>query len=880
MSYAVYSRDEGPPRKSHYDTYPPPPSHQHHPHLAQQARTVPNSPALSTSASGSLLHTSQSAHHLGPRSYTSYSLGPASFVDEQLVSAPGGPIASHDGASSHLGAPLQGIVSPLVDGSYSHNQHSQPPSPGGGGGGYYTTFEPQPRGYPSHRPLRHTISDASLGGYPAHRPLTPDALPQPPPPRAVPITYGSSLKVVQWTPQRGDEGTQVTIVLDSAAIQSARPSPYSNMPASFGAGSPQLDSNGAPHPGVNRRFAVIFGQAQAPTKFTRAQAIDGNGVGQSMSAGPNEEDAFVVLTTFVPSRQAMGPPGERVMILVQSIDVDTGAVVESCIVGEWDPQQAISAYGQRAPATPRISQLKRSGEDLSSGREAPGLRSPAGSVHDSPVRGQGEWHHTSATHTPNIPQHSQMASLDTYDASASARPVPLPAPAPAPPPAASTSATLPPPPPPLPRASGSRLYPPQPELIRTSQIHAAKNGYGATYSHKVVLKLQGDLNTMAMGWTNEEWTARRRLVQFWPQQDGNIINVNFRPIPQNEYVQNSIVISCIFRDDFNECFVTSVDTIYLLEALVGSRFTVEEKNRIRRNLEGFKPQTVSKAKPDAEPFFKLIMGFPNPKPRNIEKDVKVFPWKILAQALKKIMSKYSANYPLNPDGTPVGGLAPAQTVEGSAAGESPQVDGASPNDEHASPHGNAPAGPSSSTTSPNLSHGTSPHLQQPPYAQQQYVEAAPSGGTHSPPQPQSTSASSSQVFASYSTPQTAYPTPLPVGNGSPAASATYAAYQPDSAGASAATGLFPSAEDYGVSASHFQQQHQVDGLQQPHLRSYSEGGQYGASQQDQQPPPTYSGATNGTHGDDAAQQQQYAKEQQQQQNGHDEHDQPNDTDAA
>ncbi|KAL7336295.1 hypothetical protein BJY59DRAFT_733813, partial [Rhodotorula toruloides] len=158
---------------------------------------------------------------------------------------------------------------------------------------------------------------------------------------------------------------------------------------------------------------------------------------------------------------------------------------------------------------------------------------------------------------------------------------------------------------------------------------------------------------MAMGWMNEEWTARRRLVQFWPQQDGQVINVTFRPIPQTEYVQNSIVISCIFRDDFNECFVTSVNTIYLLKALVGSRFTVEEKNRIRRNLEGFKPQTVLKAKPDAEPFFKLIMGFPNPKPRNIEKDVKVFPWKILAQALKKIMSKYSANYPLNPDGTPV-----------------------------------------------------------------------------------------------------------------------------------------------------------------------------------------------------------------------------------
>jgi len=74
--------------------------------------------------------------------------------------------------------------------------------------------------------------------------------------------------------------------------------------------------------------------------------------------------------------------------------------------------------------------------------------------------------------------------------------------------------------------------------------------------------------------------------------------------------------------------------------LVGTGFTVEEKNRIRRNLEGFRPITVSKNKPGSEDFFKLIMGFPNPKPRNIEKDVKVFPWDVLGVALKKIIGKY------------------------------------------------------------------------------------------------------------------------------------------------------------------------------------------------------------------------------------------------
>jgi len=102
----------------------------------------------------------------------------------------------------------------------------------------------------------------------------------------------------------------------------------------------------------------------------------------------------------------------------------------------------------------------------------------------------------------------------------------------------------------------------------------------------------------------------------------------------------SICISCIYWEEKNECFVTSVDTIYLLEQLVAARFTVEEKNRIRRNLEGFRPLTVSKGKQDSEEFFKVIMAFPNPKPRNIEKDVKVFHWKDLSSALKKIIGKY------------------------------------------------------------------------------------------------------------------------------------------------------------------------------------------------------------------------------------------------
>lgn len=185
-----------------------------------------------------------------------------------------------------------------------------------------------------------------------------------------------------------------------------------------------------------------------------------------------------------------------------------------------------------------------------------------------------------------------------------------------------------------------------PTLIRTStmQTHSmphnsAFNPY-AIYPTKAILKLNGDLDTMTQGWSKEERTCQRRLVQFTRSQTGSTILGEFKAVTPEDRAPSSICISCISWADKNECYVTSVDTIYLLESLVAVRFTVEEKNRIRRNLEGFRPLTVSKAKVDSEEFFKVIMGFPAPKPRNIEKDVKVFPWKVLGHALKKIIGKY------------------------------------------------------------------------------------------------------------------------------------------------------------------------------------------------------------------------------------------------
>ncbi|KAI5289040.1 hypothetical protein KEM52_000919, partial [Ascosphaera acerosa] len=148
-----------------------------------------------------------------------------------------------------------------------------------------------------------------------------------------------------------------------------------------------------------------------------------------------------------------------------------------------------------------------------------------------------------------------------------------------------------------------------PTLIRTSTIQqslagAAMQGkHGAfspymLYPHKAVLELSGDLDSMAENWTDEEIECKRRLVQFTRCQKGSTIHADFAPVTLAERAPNSICISCIYWEGKKECFVTSVDTIYLLESLVAVRFTVEEKNRIRRNLEGFRPLTVSKSRPE------------------------------------------------------------------------------------------------------------------------------------------------------------------------------------------------------------------------------------------------------------------------------------------
>ena len=115
-------------------------------------------------------------------------------------------------------------------------------------------------------------------------------------------------------------------------------------------------------------------------------------------------------------------------------------------------------------------------------------------------------------------------------------------------------------------------------------------------------------------------------------------------LPLRAIDPQGLYVSAVFGGRRGECCITSFECIYLLESLIAVRFTVEEKNRVRRNSESFRPLIVSKGGKDCESCFKLIKQSSSRKPSGIEKDVKVFSWSILSHALKKIVRIYVRTY--------------------------------------------------------------------------------------------------------------------------------------------------------------------------------------------------------------------------------------------
>ncbi|RHZ88325.1 hypothetical protein Glove_23g237 [Diversispora epigaea] len=140
------------------------------------------------------------------------------------------------------------------------------------------------------------------------------------------------------------------------------------------------------------------------------------------------------------------------------------------------------------------------------------------------------------------------------------------------------------------------------------------------FLNKTKVTVEGDLQQVTKNWSAEEYAARRRLVKFTRRAEGNEIKVSFSVLRPDEEAGNGTYVSCIWDEDKGEFCVTSVDILNLVGGLTGVRVTKAEQTRIRRKMETFRPKTVGKNKNKG--LYGTIMSFPNPRPRNIEKDIK------------------------------------------------------------------------------------------------------------------------------------------------------------------------------------------------------------------------------------------------------------------
>jgi hypothetical protein len=160
----------------------------------------------------------------------------------------------------------------------------------------------------------------------------------------------------------------------------------------------------------------------------------------------------------------------------------------------------------------------------------------------------------------------------------------------------------------------------------------------------LVFAAKTTLADLGKGLSEEELCLSRRLVKFQRTKVGDTVYLSFCRIPREAYVDDgeTVAISCIYRKDTRETWYTSVDMIRLVEYIAQSQFSSEEKSRIRRNLEFLHPTTVTRT--GMPQFFQILMDFPIPKPRVIEKDIKVFQWNSLEAGLKKVLEKYVCRF--------------------------------------------------------------------------------------------------------------------------------------------------------------------------------------------------------------------------------------------
>lgn len=185
-----------------------------------------------------------------------------------------------------------------------------------------------------------------------------------------------------------------------------------------------------------------------------------------------------------------------------------------------------------------------------------------------------------------------------------------------------------------------------PTLIRTSTLPSEFiRQHLDIVNTPIHIDVSPEVSKMQQNWLIEEDEEERRLVRLIVDREGHAtFKILAEALSPRSYSSSdsSLVISCIKWREKNTFVVTSVDVILVLEYLVGEHFPIEEKSRIRRNLQFLKPYTVTKSSKESSRLFSTLMSMENPRPRNIEKGLKVFEWTDLFVAVNRVLSKYSA----------------------------------------------------------------------------------------------------------------------------------------------------------------------------------------------------------------------------------------------
>lgn len=159
----------------------------------------------------------------------------------------------------------------------------------------------------------------------------------------------------------------------------------------------------------------------------------------------------------------------------------------------------------------------------------------------------------------------------------------------------------------------------------------------------VSLAIATSVDDMTKDWTPAEIQAGRRLVRFTVMNratDGSM-KVHMCAISPCEYDDDTSLIddtfSCIARPSGGHV-MTSVDLIRLAGLLYGDGTENDEKGRLRRHLQRMEPETIGR-KDDPEGIFDRISKLEKPRPLSIVKNVKLFDWSRLLDAMEFIVAK-------------------------------------------------------------------------------------------------------------------------------------------------------------------------------------------------------------------------------------------------